>query len=223
MKTNTQKSLNLKQARNSRALNQCQCIDSSCRSINGFIMRIALLTALVLGLMSKPYYAHAETNAVASYLQEVAQSNAQELGGVITDERWTRIEFRKIYIDPVVVVEGSVANANNPYVVGVRNIDAMGFEISLQSCNYSTGIPVQEHVNYSVIEKSQLPVTESSNAKIRQEFSWGECPTVADNNWGGVIKMIDFTPLVNKLSTANMAFAADEIHWIFTGPEFGRF
>ena len=45
----------------------------------------------------------------------------------------------------------------------------------------------------------------------------GECPTVADNNWGGVMKMIDFIPLVMKLSTANMAFAADEIHWTFTG------
>ena len=98
-------------------------------------MRIALLTALALGLMSKPYFAHAETNAVTSYLQEVAKSNAQELGGVIADEHWTRIEFSKTYIDPVVVVEGSVANANNPYVVGIRNVDAMGFEISLQNCN----------------------------------------------------------------------------------------
>jgi len=85
MKTNTQKALNLKQARNSGALNQCQSFDSHYSSITGF-MRIALLTALALGLMSKPYYAHAETNAVTSYLQEIAKSNAQELGCVITDE-----------------------------------------------------------------------------------------------------------------------------------------
>ena len=145
MKTNTQKALNLKQARNSGALNQCQSFDSHYSSITGF-MRIALLTALALGLMSKPYYAHAETNAVTSYLQEIAKSNAQELGCVITDENWTRIKFSKMYIDPVVVVEGSVANANNPYVVGVRNIDAMGFEVSLQTCNYSTGIPFRNRL-----------------------------------------------------------------------------
>jgi len=178
VKTNTQKSLNLQQARKSSALNQCQSIDSSYRSITGF-MRIALLTALALGLISKPYFAHAETNVVTSYLQEVANSNAQELGGVIADEHWTRIEFSKTYIDPVVVVEGSVANAHNTYVVGIRNVGAMGFEISLQNCNNATGIPVQENVNFSVIEKSQLPATESSNAKIRQQFSWGECPTTA--------------------------------------------
>ena len=115
MKTNTQKSLNLKRACNSSALNQCQSIDSPYSPITGF-MRIASLTALSLGLMSNPYFAHAETNAVASYLQEVAKSNAQELGGVIADKNWTRIEFSKTYIDPVVVVEGSVANAHNTYV-----------------------------------------------------------------------------------------------------------
>ena len=178
MKTNTQKSLDLKRTRNSSAFNRYQSVNSPYRSINGF-MRFALLTALALGLMNKPYYAHAETNAVTSYLQEIAKSNAQELGGVITDENWTRIEFSKMYIDPVVVVEGSVANAHNTYVVGIRNVGAMGFEISLQNCSNATGIPVQENVNFSVIDKSSLPVTESSNAKIRQQFSWGECPTTA--------------------------------------------
>jgi len=138
-------------------------------------MRIALLTALALGLISNPYFAHAETNAVTSYLQAVAKSNAQELGGVIADEHWTRIEFSTTYIDPIVVFEGSTANANNTYVVGIRNVDAMGFEVSLKNCNNSTGIPVQENVNYSVIEKSRLPSTEGSNIKVRQQFSWGKC------------------------------------------------
>ena len=63
MKTNTQKSLNLQRTRNSSALNQYQSVDSPYSSIIGF-MRIALLTALALGLISNPYFAHAETNAV---------------------------------------------------------------------------------------------------------------------------------------------------------------
>jgi len=184
LKTNTKKSLNLKRTRNSRALNQCQSIDFSYSSITGF-MRIALLTALALGLISKPYFAHAATNAVTSYLQVVAKSNAQELGGIIADEHWTRIEFSTTYIDPIVVFEGSIANANNTYVVGIRNVDAMGFEISLKDCDNSTDIPVQENVNYSVIEKSQLPSTEDTNTKVRQQFSWGKCP-VADITTGVV-------------------------------------
>jgi hypothetical protein len=174
VKTNTKKLLDLKRTRNSRALNQCQSVDYSYSSITGF-MRIALLTALALWLISKPYFAHAETNAVTSYLQEVAKTNAQELGGVIADDHWTRIEFSTTYIDPVVVVEGSVANANDTYVVGIRNVDAMGFEMSLKNCS-NTATPVQENVNYSVIEKSLLSSTEDPNTKMRQQFSWGECP-----------------------------------------------
>ena len=185
MKTYTQKLLDLKRNRNSSTLNQRQSVDSPSSSITGF-MRITLLTVLALGLISKPYFAHAETDAVTSYLKEVAKSNAQELGGLLADEHWTRIEFRKTYIDPVVVVEGSVANANNTYVIGIRNVGTMGFEISLKNCNKSTGIPVQEDVNFSVIEKSRLPATESSNAKVRQQFSWGECCPALDKTTGVV-------------------------------------
>ena len=132
-----------------------------------------------MGLISKPYFAHAETNAVTSYLQAVAKSNAQELGSAVADKHWTRVEFSTTYIDPVVVFEGLAANANNVYVVGIRNVDALGFEISLKNCNNSTATSVQENVNYSVIEKSRLPSTEDTNAKVRQQFSWGECPATA--------------------------------------------
>ena len=185
MKTNTQKPLDLKQTRHSRALNQCQSVDSKYSSVTGF-MRITLLTTLAFWLISKPYFVHAETNAVTSYLQEVAKSNAQELGGIIADEHWTRIEFSSTYIEPIVVSEEPIANANSTYVVGIRNVDAVGFEISLKNCNKSTGIPVQEDVNFSVIEKSRLPATESSNAKVRQQFSWGECCPALDKTTGVV-------------------------------------
>ncbi|MDD5323185.1 MAG: hypothetical protein PHD43_21750, partial [Methylococcales bacterium] len=57
---------------------------------------------------------------------------------------------------------------------------AMGFEVSLKNCSNSTGIPVQENVNYAVIEKSQLPLTEDANAEVRQQFSWGECAATED-------------------------------------------
>ena len=76
-KTNKKKSLNLKQPRHSSALKQCQSVDFSYSSITGF-KRVALFTALALGLISKPYLAHAEENAVTSNLQAVAESYAQE-------------------------------------------------------------------------------------------------------------------------------------------------
>ena len=174
-KTNKKNSLNLRQTHHSRALQQDQSVDFSYSSITGF-KRVALFTALASGLICKPYLAHAEENAVTSNLQAVAESYAQEIGDVPGEDHWTRLEFSTPYIDPVVVIEGSIANADNSYVVGIRNIDAMGFEISLKNCDHSLDIPVQKKVNYAVIEKSQLPSKEVVNAEVRQQFSWGECP-----------------------------------------------
>lgn len=135
--------------------------------------------ALALWLVSQPYFVHAEENVVTSNLQAAAESYAQELGGVIGNDHWTRVEFSTTYINPIVVVKRSIASVNNTYVVGIRNVDEMGFEIRLKNCNNSADIPVQESVNYAVIEKSQFFSAESSSAEVRQLFSWGECATVA--------------------------------------------
>jgi hypothetical protein len=178
-KTTQTKSSNLKQTRNSRAFKQSQSFDFSYSSITG-VKRVALSTALALGLISTAYLAHAEENTVTSNLQAVAESYAQELGDARAEEHWTRIEFGTTYSDPIVVVEESNAYSDSPYVVGIRNVDAMGFEVSLKNCSISTGIPVQETVNYAVIEKSQLPLPEEANTKVRQQFSWGECPAAED-------------------------------------------
>lgn len=177
-KTSKNKPLNLKQPRSSRALKQCQSVDFSYSLITGF-KRVTLFTALALGLISKPYFAHAEENVGTSNLQAVAELYAQESSDVLAEEHWTRIEFSTAYIDPIVVVEGSIADVHSTYVVGIRNVDEMGFEISLKNCNNSTDIPAQENISYAVIEKSQLPSTESPNAEVRQQFSWGECAVAA--------------------------------------------
>jgi hypothetical protein len=76
-----------------------------------------------------------------------------------------------------VVVESFFDSGNNSYAVGIRNIDAKGFEINLKSCSNSTEIPLQETINYSVVDNSQLPSTGPANTVIRQRFAWGECAT----------------------------------------------
>ena len=179
-KYNPQDPLYPAQTRHPGALIQCQPVGSSFHTINGFKL-LTLVSALALGLIAKPYLAHAEENAVTTNLQALAVSYAQESNDVLAQDHWTRIEFSGTYIDPVVVIEGSSANEHNYYVVGVRNVDTMGFEISLKNCNNSNNGPVQEDVNYSVIERNQLPVTEGANAQIRQKFSWGECTSAVAN------------------------------------------
>jgi hypothetical protein len=173
-KTNKPHSLNLKQARTTRAFNQSQSFGFSYSPLTGF-KRVAIYAALALGLIGNPYLAHADKNAVTQNLLAFAESYAQEIGDARAEEHWTRVEFGSTYTDPVVVVEGSLTS----YMVGIRNVDAMGFEVSLKNCSNSNGGPVQENVNFAVIEKSQLPITEGANAEIRQQFSWGECTAAA--------------------------------------------
>lgn len=175
-KSNQTNSLNLEQTRKSNALKQSQSVHFSPGP-----NRIALVTALALSFICSPYQAHAEENAVISNQKAIAETYAQELGDVPAQDQWTRIEFSSTYIDPVVVVEGSTSNGDTSYVVGIRNVDAMGFEVSLKNCNNATDTPVQENVSYSVIEKSQLPVTDGANVEVRQQFSWGECATSASD------------------------------------------
>jgi len=179
-KYNQQDPLYPAQTPNQGALIQCQSVDSPYHLITGFKL-VTLVSALALCLIAKPYLAHAETNADTSNLQTLAVSYAQESNYVLAQDHWNRIEFSGTYIDPVVVVEDSSANGNNSYVVGIRNVDTMGFEISLKNCSKSAGNPIQEDVNYAVIEKAQLPATEGANTEIRQQFSWGECTSAAAN------------------------------------------
>ncbi len=171
-----QNPLNLNRTRHSQALKKSQGLDLSYSSLAD-CKRVTLLAALTLGLLCKPYFAHAEENAVTANLQAIAEAHAQEIGDAHAEDHWTRIEFSTVYIDPVVVVEGSIANSDKSSVVGIRNVDARGFEISLKNCSNSTDAPAQKKVNYAVIEKSQLPSAEGANAGVRQQFSWGECIT----------------------------------------------
>jgi hypothetical protein len=119
------------QTRHPGALIQCQPVGSSFHTINGFKL-LTLVSALALGLIAKPYLAHAEENAVMSTIHALADLYAQETGDVLAQDHWTRIEFSGTYIDPVLIVENSSVNENNSYVVGIRNVDAMGFEIRQQ-------------------------------------------------------------------------------------------
>jgi hypothetical protein len=136
--------------------------------------KLHAMTAIAAAILLGPIHAHAEPATAVLKLQKAAATNALELGSAVADDHWTRVEFSKVYDDPVVVIEPSIDNANNTYLVGIRNVDAKGFEINLKSCNNARDFPLQENVNFSVIENGQLPG--ASQAPVtKQRFAWGEC------------------------------------------------
>jgi hypothetical protein len=139
--------------------------------------RLTAMKAIATVLILNPFFVQAEQENTLQKIQRIAESNAMELGSTVADAHWTRIEFSKAYVDPVVVVEGSIANGGSSYAVGIRNVDAMGFEINLKNCNNSTETPLQETIAYSVIDNSQMTSTEQAGSAIRQPFVWGECAT----------------------------------------------
>lgn len=139
--------------------------------------RFVAIKSITAVLLVSPFLVQAEPKQDANLLKiiAIAESNAAELGSVVADGHWTRIEFSKVYVDPVVVIEPDVNIANNAYVAGIRNIDTKGFEINLKPCDNSTENPLRETINYSVIDNNELPKTIEKYTVIRQPFAWGEC------------------------------------------------
>jgi hypothetical protein len=122
--------------------------------------------------MSSSCFAVADRDVITSRLQDIAKKYAQELGSVDANETWTRVEFSKPYDEPIVVVEKLVTNN---FLVGIRNVDKMGFEIKLQTCSINIRQPIQGTINFSVIEKGEVPTFKNYPINIKQQFAWDEC------------------------------------------------
>ncbi len=133
-------------------------------------LTLAVISILILGSAMLPV--QAQLNSDASELQALAQTYAEEFGGAFAGDRWTRVEFGQTYSDPVVVIEPFIANQATPYLVGIRNIDGKGFEVSLRNCDGINTTP-QQNVNFSVLESSSI----DRLSQTKQVFAWGECPT----------------------------------------------
>ncbi len=141
------------------------------------VNKLVAIKTIIAVLSVSPILLHAESKKDANLLNiiEMSRSNAAELGSAVADDHWTRIEFSKMYVDPVVVIEPDVNADNNTYITGIRNIDSKGFEINLKNCNDSSEVPLQETINFSVIDNSQIPPKNEKNTVLRQPFAWGEC------------------------------------------------
>lgn len=141
--------------------------------------KVTAITAIAAAsFLVNPLFVQAETSHNLQNIQTIADNNAAELGSIIASDHWTRIEFSKVYVDPVVVLDAKPNTQSDTYIAGVRNIDSMGFEINLKSCN-SNGNPLQETINYTVLDNNELTSNNQSNTLMKQRFAWGECKTSA--------------------------------------------
>jgi hypothetical protein len=75
---------------------------------------------------------------------------AIEFGDAQIDHTWTRINFEKVFVKPVVVAGPISLNGSQPAVVRIQNVDATGFEMRIQEWEYLDGRHATETVSYLV-------------------------------------------------------------------------
>ncbi len=87
---------------------------------------------------------HPEPNSVVE---------AMEYDEVELNHTWTRINYKKVYVNPVIVTGPISLNGGHPAVVRIRSVDAAGFEIRIQEWGYLDGSHLTETVSYLVMEQ----------------------------------------------------------------------
>lgn len=148
---------------------------------------ITLKIVIVLGLILNAWPAIAKPTVLVSFtavLQDIAADNAQETDTLEVDDQWRRIEFNSYFNNPVVIpiVETSNFNENGPFMIGIRNTDASGFEIRLEMCSNSSDEHIPEIINYTVIESGEYPALNGTQVEVKQRFLWGKCITRAKHS-----------------------------------------
>jgi hypothetical protein len=76
-----------------------------------------------------------------------------EFGEIKVTHAWTRVEFEKSFVEPIVVAGSFSMNDQDPGVIRIRNTDSSGFDIRIQEWDYLDGQHAKETVHYLVLER----------------------------------------------------------------------
>ena len=80
---------------------------------------------------------------------------AIEIGEVIVNSTWKRVELEKSFTDPIIIAGPPTFNDAEPGVIRLRNIDQTGFEIKFAEWDYLDGNHADETVSYLAVEKGR--------------------------------------------------------------------
>ena len=76
-----------------------------------------------------------------------------EVGEVLVDHEWRRVEFATPFDDPIVIAKPLSGNDGDPAVVRVDQVDQQGFLIRVQEWDYLDDSHAEETVSYIVMER----------------------------------------------------------------------
>ncbi|MGR6035979.1 MAG: hypothetical protein ACU4EQ_12145 [Candidatus Nitrosoglobus sp.] len=118
--------------------------------------------------------ATANTPPLTKALQDNAAMLALEQKEASANESWTRIEFTQWMVDPIVVAKPLNEQVNDPFVIGIRNIDTTGFEVRIRHCNEEDK-KQPELLSYYILERGQYLLADETFMDAKQRFLWGKC------------------------------------------------
>lgn len=117
------------------------------------------------------------------YIDVKAAPIPLEVGEVVVDHTWKRVNFNRTFVNPIVIAAPLGSNDGEPAVARVTGIDQKGFSIRVQEWDYLDGVHGEETVSYVVMERGryQLPNgaqieagsvnTSATNAFISKAFT----------------------------------------------------
>jgi len=109
---------------------------------------------------SGPSTSTASTSMMAS--SGLLTADHVEIGEVMVDHQWKRVALSKPFSDPIVVAKAASYHHATPAVIGIRQIDATGFEIRLQAWNEGSRLPASGAVGYLVIERGRFHLADGT-------------------------------------------------------------
>jgi len=91
-----------------------------------------------------------------------------EMGELAVDHEWTQVVLTKPFVDPVIVAKPASLNDDEPAVIRVRNVTAIGFELRVQEWDYLDGIHGEERISYIVMERGRHTLNDGTQVEAGQ-------------------------------------------------------
>jgi len=137
----------------------------------GYSILDVLVDSVSVGAVSSYSFENigADHTIAAEFIStETLQLSSVEMGEVSVGDGWKRVDLKKTFTDPVVVIKPASLNDVSPAVVRVRNVDAQGFEVRIQEWDYlfalllNSTAHAEEQVGYVVMERGSYTLEDGT-------------------------------------------------------------
>jgi PKD repeat protein len=91
-----------------------------------------------------------------------AQPYLIEAGDVQVTPQWQRVEFAEAFVDPIVIANTLSSKGGAPALIGIRSVEATGFEIRLQQMTDESGTGLSAVAGFLVLERGTYTLADGT-------------------------------------------------------------